>query len=128
MKLSIHKLENQSYSHKDEVLPFVFKVEFEEQLVIGDDLRATNFLLKHRFDELFQAGGLACITAIKRGEEIVGPNRPKFLLINVLEDGDDLGVLISGTYTLLGCVVGSVKTPQGFKPFELKSELQVDLE
>lgn len=120
MRLNIHKVENQRYCHKEEVLQFIFKVEFEQEAFIGDDLRANLFLLVSCSDEILQVGGSACITAIRKEEEIVGPNKPVQLHVNILEDNH--GELVPGTYMLFGGVVGSVKLPTGFKAFELKSE------
>ena len=79
MKLSIHKIEGETYSHSLSVLPFIFKVEFDVDTIIGDDLRANLYTLINSNDEIVQTGGSVCITAIRSEEELVGPGKSKYL-------------------------------------------------
>jgi hypothetical protein len=127
MKLRVHRVDGFKYSSQSKVIPFVYELEFEEKMIIGSDLRANTFQLIHKTNFIIQVGGSACITSIRESEEVVGPNCPKLLLVNVLEDEDDIGELIPGQYVMYAGVTGTLKTEQGFRPFELKTEIDVTI-
>lgn len=81
----------------------------------------------HKENEMIQVGGSASITSIRSEEESVGPKQPKLFLVNLLEDKDDIGELVPGSYILHAGIVGSIKLGQNFKPFEVKVKIEVEI-
>jgi len=128
MKLSLHKIEGILYSANQKVIPFVFKLEFDEEIIVDSNMHADTCLLINKEDEFVQVGGSSCITSIRGEEVMAGPNRPQYFLLNVLEDEEDQGVLKPGIYTLFGGVSGFAKSNGKFRPFEVKAEVEIEIQ
>ncbi|GLR12425.1 hypothetical protein GCM10007907_12150 [Chitinimonas prasina] len=78
--------------------------------------------------EEIQIGYSTCILRIHDVETLVGPDVPLVTMADALEDEEDLGVLIPGTYDVHAAVTVFVKEPNcGVKARSLRSSLRLVL-
>ncbi|WP_284195547.1 hypothetical protein [Chitinimonas prasina] len=128
MKLSISLIQDLRYHSRMSSMPFRYCVSFDEPCIVLGRMDVNMCSLQNVNKEEIQIGYSTCILRIHDVETLVGPDVPLVTMADALEDEEDLGVLIPGTYDVHAAVTVFVKEPNcGVKARSLRSSLRLVL-